>query len=187
MVMDDKQLQPISEENAQSPTVDVASPSEGEATKATKEGGFVYFIGSGHGSPVKIGWAADPERRLCALQVGNPYKLTILARQTGTEKDERALHRQFKAHRLAGEWFEWHDELAAYIRQVEPHRRMTLQDVAAWLKIKPRMVSRDVRNGILRGTMVAGELQFETDAVKAWGEKVGIRCEVDRNGRWKIP
>jgi hypothetical protein len=76
--------------------------------------GKVYFI-AGEVGAVKIGFAANPELRVKDLQCGSPIPLHILATIDGAEKDERAYHQRFKAHRLHGEWFERCPEIEAEI------------------------------------------------------------------------
>lgn len=68
--------------------------------------GFVYFIQARGGGPIKIGYSANPEKRLAALQTASPYDLAILAIRPGSRDDEAALHDRLSAHRLRGDWFE---------------------------------------------------------------------------------
>lgn len=70
----------------------------------TKQSG-VYFIQQGNDGPIKIGYAADVEKRLATLQVGNPTPLNLLGVHKGTMKTEKELHKRFAEHRLSGEWF----------------------------------------------------------------------------------
>lgn len=79
--------------------------------------GVIYFVQSGPGGPVKIGWTykLGAYARLRTLQVGNPVKLTLLAEFNGSEADEQALHLRFKALALRGEWFKYEEPLASYI------------------------------------------------------------------------
>lgn len=82
------------------------------------EGGcFVYFIGMPLREEgrwldyaVKIGLAADPHKRLDALQIGNPVGLELLARfhyttRSEAMRDEAVIHGLFKNYRIRGEWF----------------------------------------------------------------------------------
>jgi hypothetical protein len=68
----------------------------------------VYFVEGG--GLVKIGIAQFPEIRLRALQVGSPVPLRLLkvipiGRKWDAYRKEEALHEQFAAHRVHGEWF----------------------------------------------------------------------------------
>jgi len=80
---------------------------------------YVYFVqekkrksGKGGNMPVKIGSTNDPEKRLKALQTGNPRKLVIKASLLFDER-KQAQEMEFTLHnlagkkhkRLVGEWF----------------------------------------------------------------------------------
>lgn len=67
--------------------------------------GYVYFIQGQCGGAIKIGYSVNPEKRLKELQTGYPDTLVMLLMIPGSEATERALHRQFEASRLKGEWF----------------------------------------------------------------------------------
>lgn len=81
------------------------SPAEQE-----REFGAVYFITTG--GRIKIGYSADPERRLAQY----PPDMEILHVIAGTKKDERSYHRKCAAYLRDGrEWFEDCPELRAWI------------------------------------------------------------------------
>jgi hypothetical protein len=65
----------------------------------------VYVIQAGEGGPCKIGHAANVSRRLAGMQTATHVQLRVVAVYEGGEPEERALHEQFKAVRLKGEWF----------------------------------------------------------------------------------
>lgn len=70
------------------------------------EPSFVYVIRGRSKTPIKIGVAKDPMRRLASLQTGNPHKLRLLLVLPGGESLERELHGRFAGARLpGGEWF----------------------------------------------------------------------------------
>ena len=91
----------------------------GEASPSPRgnQGGFVYFIGSPRGGPVKIGFSAAPRRRLGELQTASPVRLEILGLVSGTREMEQEFHERFAKHRLNGEWFEPCSELLDFIRE----------------------------------------------------------------------
>lgn len=75
---------------------------------------FVYFVGDG--TAVKIGVAADPQKRLCGLQTGNPRKCRIMylipcKSQDAAYMVEKKLHYYFQDYGLAGEWFDIYKNL----------------------------------------------------------------------------
>lgn len=75
-------------------------------TMQPKESGFIYAI-IDESDRVKLGKAADVDRRLAELQTGNAEKLTImyLWYVDSMTKAETGLHHIFAAYRVRGEWF----------------------------------------------------------------------------------
>ena len=66
---------------------------------------MIYFIKATVSQAIKIGYSANPEKRLSELQTGNPDKLLLLGTIRGNVDVEAQLHAQFVQHRLEGEWF----------------------------------------------------------------------------------
>jgi hypothetical protein len=90
-----------------------------------QERGFVYFICTDDGEFVKIGWAADPEKRLAQLQTGNPKRLVIVATLLGDRELEAEAHEFFRPasdELRVGEWFPMHAGLASSIAAFVGHR-----------------------------------------------------------------
>ena len=77
--------------------------------------GFVYFVQSGDGGPIKIGLSCPQGwlTRLSHMQTGNPAELRLLRTVRGDKSVEAKLHKQFKDSRIRGEWFEPTPELLA--------------------------------------------------------------------------
>lgn len=72
---------------------------------------FVYFIRAGKKGAIKIGHARDVQRRLDQFQVGNPFKLILLAKipcasKAHASEIEKRLHKHFWKQRIRGEWFQ---------------------------------------------------------------------------------
>jgi len=72
---------------------------------------FVYVIAWSDNGPSKIGIAADPAKRLKALQTGSPHALSLKHVEpvgTAASAVEREVHRALTARRLDGgsEWFD---------------------------------------------------------------------------------
>lgn len=65
--------------------------------------GYVYAVQAG--DAVKIGWAADPVRRLSELNVGSPATHKLLGFVVATKDQECELHGLLSRWRLRGEWF----------------------------------------------------------------------------------
>lgn len=78
----------------------------------------VYFIQSGEGGPVKIGYAIDVASRLSGNQVGNPVILKLLATCEGGKALERQFHKALGRIRLRAEWFEWHPALSTMVEEI---------------------------------------------------------------------
>ena len=70
---------------------------------------FIYVIGTDTGYQ-KIGISKDVNKRLSALQTGNPNKLKI--HYSEEVQDDRAylieqqIHKEIKLHNISGEWFD---------------------------------------------------------------------------------
>lgn len=67
---------------------------------------FVYVIQGDPGTPIKIGFAKDPVKRMATLQTGYPWELRLLYVFPGPKALEHRLHRDLDAGRLRGEWFD---------------------------------------------------------------------------------
>ncbi len=70
--------------------------------------GRIYFVGSADFTgPVKIGWTRDLDRRLSAIQCGNPVRLAVWASIPGELLEELSLHASFSESRTRedGEWY----------------------------------------------------------------------------------
>lgn len=71
----------------------------------------VYFVRAGNRGAIKIGIADDVQKRLDTLQVGNAFKLNLVAsipcpsRKAALHLEGR-LHRFFSKQRIRGEWFQ---------------------------------------------------------------------------------
>lgn len=88
---------------------------------------FVYFIECGDGGPIKIGLAADPEKRMAELQPANPFRLRIIGRMHGGVDLEQSLHALFWSSHIRGEWFERMDRILRYIDERTSRVRLPTQ------------------------------------------------------------
>lgn len=68
---------------------------------------MIYFIQEDkQNGRIKIGYTSrNPEKRLSALQTGNPDKLVLLGTMKGDQRTERVLHKQLAQYNTSGEWF----------------------------------------------------------------------------------
>ena len=76
----------------------------------------VYFIQDVEQGYIKIGQSEEPEKRLRQLQTGNPNELRLLWVDHQGDYIEAELHREFREHRVSGEWFQPSDELLERIK-----------------------------------------------------------------------
>jgi DNA-binding transcriptional regulator YdaS (Cro superfamily) len=80
----------------------------------------IYMVRAGDSGPVKLGFAADPNRRIAGLQTGQPEKLAVLRIMEGCRGFETALHRHFAPLRIRGEWFTHTDEMLGDLEHLRP-------------------------------------------------------------------
>jgi Meiotically Up-regulated Gene 113 (MUG113) protein len=76
--------------------------------------GYIYAITAGN--YVKIGWSADPEKRLVQLQHASPLKCVLAALMEGDKADEAEIHRSLSEHRCRGEWYFASPAVEAFVR-----------------------------------------------------------------------
>lgn len=79
--------------------------------------GYVYFVLAVGLERVKIGKTQRPEKRISGMMTDCPVQVVTLALMACTNMDEmeRALHKQFSADRLHGEWFTLSDRIVEAI------------------------------------------------------------------------
>jgi hypothetical protein len=95
--------------------LDEMTPKEKRVPTQEPAEGYVYFILNKKRNAVKIGYSANPAKRLAALQTSNSDKLVFLGAIVGDVSLERTLHEAFRNSRLSGEWFRYEDDVKAYI------------------------------------------------------------------------
>jgi hypothetical protein len=92
---------------------------------------YVYFIYAKHCHLIKIGYSADPYRRLAQLRDGCPDELSLLALRIGGPDEERAFHAHYKAQRERGEWFRICDCLLQQVKRAHSLGTVQFEDRAA--------------------------------------------------------
>ncbi len=93
--------------------------------------GWVYCIRDHEAEAVKIGFSADPSRRLLQLQTGNAMRLSLVAAIFTTREAETNLHWVFEELNIGGEWFA--DEGGALSRELCKAFGGGERDFNAWL------------------------------------------------------
>lgn len=102
---------------------------------------FVYFVQAdylrhGRPGPVKIGRAKNVAARIYELQISCPEQLTLLFsvdcgdQHRGASRLEAKLHRELADLHIRGEWFAWHEDIAAAIEVLGDPPRMALGYIA---------------------------------------------------------
>lgn len=94
---------------------------------------YVYFISCGEF--VKIGSTQNIKNRLREFEVGNPYRLDLLALVPGTMDLEYSLHGKFYSKWYRGEWFHLGGPVAKFIRtnnDVLANSSSTPDEVLKW-------------------------------------------------------
>jgi hypothetical protein len=84
--------------------------------------GYVYAISSG--DFVKIGWAADPVRRLSELNVGSPHIHELIGFARGTKDHERQMHEICSEQRVRGEWFRREGDVETFLSLLPKRDRL---------------------------------------------------------------
>lgn len=80
---------------------------------------MIYFVRQGSHGPIKIGYSAEPIRRVKELRTGSPAPLFILTTVPGERTDELAIHRRLRRYRGEGEWFAHDTEVFSVIAELE--------------------------------------------------------------------
>ena len=79
---------------------------------------YLYVICEANTAPVKIGFSADPDKRLKQLQTGHPVQLTLFHKEEVAAVQvrglEKAIHNQLRHKRQQGEWFALSPEDAVF-------------------------------------------------------------------------
>lgn len=87
---------------------------------------MIYFIGCEAANAVKIGRTSGRLfERLNQAQVTCPFPLLLLASHDGGAGEEAALHTQFDADRIRGEWFSITEPLFLYMQDFPPPPKPT--------------------------------------------------------------
>jgi hypothetical protein len=70
---------------------------------------YIYVICEAASAPVKIGFSADPEKRVKQLQTGHANVLTLFHKEEVEDEQvrvlERMVHKAIRHLRHTGEWF----------------------------------------------------------------------------------
>jgi hypothetical protein len=113
---------------------------------------YVYIISEPETGYLKIGVTANPESRLCQLQIGNPRKLELLYEIDVIDAFavETAVHEKLAENRAVGEWFKLNPDEAIRLLKDEVIRDLTERQ--AYLSNKRKLqyagLTSTVRQGV---------------------------------------
>jgi hypothetical protein len=113
--------------------------------------GFVYVIHAVGTDRVKIGYSAEPEKRLADLQTASPFPLALIGKREGAPDLERRFHRHLSEYRRIGEWFEFDpQEALSLLSQIsqndEPLDREIMAAIAlAHLSMLTQAAKKEIR------------------------------------------
>lgn len=86
--------------------------------------GFLYAIG-GESGQVKVGWSADPFRRLSKIRSDCPAHVSLLGLIPATRSQEQELHALLAPWRIRREWYRAEGGVAALVEMLpKPHPRI---------------------------------------------------------------
>lgn len=78
----------------------------------------MYFVLHTPKKSVKIGYSAEPVKRIGSLQTASPVRLRLLGVCPGGMQDEAELHTRFAHLHLRGEWFRYTPELEEALKEL---------------------------------------------------------------------
>lgn len=153
--------------------------------------GFVYAIGDEH--RVKIGWSADPVRRLAKISSDCPGHIRLLGAVPATKEQEAEAHELLAPWRIGREWFRHEGPVAAFVKMLPPlkPKPAAIQDDDAHPR-HPLAVYRKShglsKTGLARllGTSRANITRWENDNRKP--DKVSLRLICQKTGipAWEL-
>lgn len=94
--------------------------------------GFVYVIHAVGTNRIKIGYSAEPEKRLLHLQTGSPFELRLLGKWPGTVEGEQRAHRILAKYRCSGEWFAVPPLAGLLIYQAVTYQELVFDTPTIW-------------------------------------------------------
>ena len=133
---------------------------------------MIYFIRQENTGFVKIGYSANPVKRLSTLQVANPNKLYILGIAKGNVDDEWAYQKRYFEYFVRGEWFDLPDDIIKRIEKwipccekgdIQPSKQ-TRQILPSDKRLTLKQTNAEKRINIILDIIELGEAE-------AWVEK----------------
>jgi DNA-binding XRE family transcriptional regulator len=76
---------------------------------------MIYFLRAD--TRIKIGYAANPSKRIASIQTSSAFKLEVVLIIDGTYSTEQRLHKMFKEYRQTGEWFDFVEPIRRFVEE----------------------------------------------------------------------
>lgn len=131
--------------------------------------GWVYFIRAG--DAVKIGWSADPWRRIREIRTSSSSPAYMLGMARGSKDLERKFHHWFEAQRTHGEWFSATPNLLRAIPwfcdEFEQQEARLNERLHLWLQVAEEAFHEIVLLAPQRGDDTGGLFRDILDAMEA--------------------
>lgn len=103
----------------------------------------VYFARNERTAEIKIGFSADPAKRVVSLRHTERAPVTLLASVAGDRQVERDLLKKFSPSRTTGEWHSPTPELLALIDVTQRRGRLPrVRPELATLRLKAEMIAK---------------------------------------------
>lgn len=131
---------------------------------------MIYFIQAVSGGPIKIGYAADPEKRIAEIQRMSPIELRTLKVIEGDLRQEKGLHKHFAKFRLHGEWFNLNEGMLDIV--------IPLPEKTSEKKQPPRII---IDRAGFTVKEISEALQFNERTIRHW-IKIGLLKTLDTSG-----
>ncbi len=120
----------------------------------------VYVMKAGDLDLYKIGWSANPEKRLKQIRAGSPFTLQIVATLETDRSAELRIHSALRASRGFGEWFQLPSQ-------------PTAEDLALWSE--PIVLRAEIQEGDLDGLPLLERVVALADRIAAMERELAER------------
>lgn len=135
----------------------------------------IYFIQAGDGGAIKIGFSADPEKRLVKVQSDNAADCRLLGILPGGEAEEMALHARLAAARIRGEWFAATPEVLAEVPAPSVAAALVVTSLAQFLERRGNLTALSRALGVSHSTVLRWvEGRVPAERVRAVAAQTGI-------------
>lgn len=151
---------------------------------------MIYFIQAHSGGPVKIGYAANPEKRIAEIQRMSPVELKTLKIIEGDLKQEKELHKHFAKFRLHGEWFDLNEKMLNIViplpekasekkqptRVVIDRAGFTIKEISEALQFNEKTIRHWIKTGLLKTLDTSGVgCLVDPDSLRRLGTRIESR------------